>query len=50
MRQLWRLGRRWKDNVEVNIKALPFALEPYHTNKKQRAHIIETSVSINEKI
>ena len=49
MRQLQRLGRRWKDNVEANVKALPFELEPYHTDMKQWAHISETSVSIKGK-
>jgi hypothetical protein len=32
--------------MEVNIKALPFELEPSHTDVKQRAHISENSGSI----
>ena len=32
--------------MEVNIKALPFELEPYHTHMKHQAQISETSGSI----
>jgi len=32
--------------VEVNIKVLPFELETYHKDMKQRAHFSETSGSI----
>lgn len=32
--------------MEVNIKALPFELEPYHTDAKHKARISETSVFI----
>jgi hypothetical protein len=39
MRELERLSRRWKDNIEVNIKVLACGLEPYRSDMNHIAQM-----------